>query len=221
MANGVAFILCGVLLIKLIVEYSKRLVPYCIVIPILMFNWSGMFSRYTLVCAICWAFFVWFILKKNYKMIALSIIPLAASFFRPRAFIRLWHHLLSWEQAAKETFIVGIGFPAKLIPTNMVYAERGDFGWVFIHNDFLALMRNIGIIPVALLIWFIAKEVIKTGKSIRQVPILTILIAISFQSIMYDVYKAMIVLVVFAVCITKNYETRNSDNISLFDEWLL
>ena len=208
--SGVASIFMAVFLGRIIVEYHKTLIPYVLIFPLIFLNFSGMYSRATMFFALMVSLGVYGLLNKKWILplfcFTSNLIYFVVRY--PVLISRIQARINGWDEAIHQIMqhpVKGMGFVQSLFPMNMVYAERQNYGWVFIHNDFLGLARRIGVIPVVLLLTFLLKMLWDLRKGWRFVMLGMAILAVSFQSIMFDTYKAVIIVVIMALAIFKNY----------------
>jgi hypothetical protein len=101
---------------------------------------------------------------------------------------------------------VGTGFNKTLNPDNMFFVKK--WGWLYKHNDLLALASYLGIPSLAFMVYFIIDTIKKLKISWRLVICLTILITSLFQMTFFFVDKAVICLLILSVCITEAIENK-------------
>lgn len=217
MFEGFIYILVGVLLFRSIVVYSKNPVFMFLLIPISLIPLlkQGIITGSLTTGAALFVSIIIYLFVKREKFIAMVFSAIAIStalliwpwismkfICRPYVWIELGRQIL-------EHPFIGKGFNHSLYPDNMIWIRKiGQvvYGWIWAHNDYLNLASCLGAVVLVFLAWFVFETLKRIGNTIYLIPFLTIVLASFFQITMFLPDKAVICIVVSAICISQTKE---------------
>lgn len=207
MFEGFVYLLAGVMFIKAFFENCKYPRIYYFTVPVLIGLWLFNYgARVTLWLALALGTVVYLFIKK--RIILASGLILAGMYFvisnlkfilskwscRPLIWIDMFREI-------KEHPFLGLGFSKSLFPASMIFIGHNDFGWLFRHNDYLAVWMDLGIFALIAILAFL----VRVYLGIYRHPFSIFLIAFSvcsfFQSTIYNAYHAIIILITIGVCL--------------------
>ena len=217
LSEGFLYILFGATFLMTAIRYSKNLKFLFLLLPIVFYPYLQNIpslksiiqsTRFTIVFAGLISFSIYYLIKKRYK----TIIPILAGMvililkYWDRLRINfscrpdLWNALM--DRIIERPFI-GYGFNRTLLPDNMTFHSYQ--GWLYNHNDYLALGSFLGIFIVIFLIVFILITIKKIGIT-PYFPLFLILIIVPFfQMTMFNIDKAVGYLLMTVLCITQTH----------------
>jgi hypothetical protein len=214
MFEGFIYILFGVLLFDSIVRYSTNLKYLLFLLPVFSYPLYKTFAhsgRVTPVAALLVSVTIYLFLKRKFLLaLSLSIASLITAVsmwkwivlkFSCRPLV--WGELLS---QIKHHPWIGSGFNHTLFPDNMIYVNLRAYGWTFRHNDILSIGAYLGVVALLLIVWFLIQSIRKIGVSLWLIPFLTIVLTSFFQMTMFSPDKAVICIVICAVCVKETYK---------------
>ena len=118
----------------------------------------------------------------------------------------VWMELLN---IVKRHFLIGTGFNKTINVTDLFWVSSWwgtpEYGVVYKHNDYLALMAYKGAIVVIPIAVFIAIEIRRLRKSAMLIPFLACCIAPFFQNVMQDIYRASLFVSLIAMSMVIGY----------------
>jgi hypothetical protein len=211
MSEGFLYIFCGIFLVKNIVTYSTNLRFLILLLPVAFIpivNYNVYGGRVTIPAAILISMITYlFLNKKNIPAIILSALTGATAVFMfPWIQMKFQCRPILWRELIRQIIehpIIGTGFNHTLYPDNMVWVRENNYGWLWRHGDFLSIGAYLGISALLLVLWFTVDTLIKMGKSIYLIPILTIVLTSCFQMTMFSPDKAAICLVIIGMCLAE------------------
>ncbi len=217
LSEGFLYLLFGVIFLMIAVRYSTNLKFLILIAPLVLFPYlkkmiSGhdivYSARHTIVCSVAISFFIYCLLKKRFKAAgAIFACGLAFTLILRKTLLTnfacrpdLWKTLIL---KIKEHPFIGHGFNQTLSPDNMTYHPY--WGWLYNHNDYLALASYLGLFSTIFAVCFILSTLKKIGLSFYFPIFLTLAITPFFQMTIFTPSKAVTYLLIAALCITQTH----------------
>ena len=213
MSEGFIYILAGILLLYILVKYTTNIRFLFFLTPILLMPWFFEFSvenHLTPFAALYLALIIYFLIKRRrwitllmgWGGIILFCFKHTHILTRFRFKIPVISELLS--QIAQHPFI-GNGFNKTLNPDNMVFLDKQQL-WLWRYNDFLNLGTQLGVISLVLCLGFVFETLIRIKIGWHLVLAITMILVMSFQSIMPFVDKAVTYIFLTGLFIVSSYK---------------
>lgn len=207
MFEGFVYLLAGIMFIKLFFENCEYPRIYYFTIPILTGLWLFHYGpRVTLWLALALGTTVHLFIKRR-LMLAFGLL-LASSCF---AFLNFKFILSKWVcrplvwmdmlRAIKEHPLIGFGFDKSLFPSSMIFLGHDGFGWIFRHNDYLAVWMDLGIFALLSIMLFLLRVYSASFRRPFSIFFIAFSLCSFFQSTIYNSYHAIIILITIGVCL--------------------
>ena len=212
LSEGFIYILFSILLIIMIIKYSKNIKLFYWLIPIALFyalKRPGDFNK-TFILSTGLAVLIYLLLSKRFWLASLvGIVGLIFAKLR-------WASLMVsfacrpyvWKQLIKEIIenpLFGSGFYHGLEhPNEMIFIPQ--WGWLYRHCDILSVGAYLGVPMMIFVIWFFVSSIKKIGISLALIPMLTIAIMSCFQLNFFKVERAAIYLLIIGLTIRSSYD---------------
>ncbi len=217
LSEGFLYILFGIFFLIVAVRYSRNLKFLFLFLPIVFLPYlKNVFvlksieqsTRFTILGTSLILFSAYFLIKRNYWLTLLLSSVLFLTLFKYWHIIKLnfscrpdlWKVLLL---KIKEHPFIGHGFNHTLSPDNMTFHQY--WGWLYNHNDYLAIASYLGIFATLFIAIFILVTIRKIGINLYLPLFLTLTIVPFFQMTMFDIDKATGFLLMTVLCITQTH----------------
>ena len=212
MSNGLIFLLAGTIFIKIFVERvnNEKIIFYSL--PFAFLPWIMQNSgRLTLPFSLIMAVLIYFLLNKKWIYFSLfSLTTIIFSILKWKMIIYKWTcRPIVWIDMLHKIKLhpfIGKGFNKTLLPPNIMWVDYKNYGWLFEHNDYLALGMALGIIPVILIAIFLLRTYLKIYKEKISILFLMVVICCFFQSTMFNTYHATLFLTILGLSLIKGGE---------------
>ena len=200
MSEGFIHVFCAILFYKLIYEYVNKLPAVYFALAVYLVR-GFMIKSLTPIFTVVICFFIWCACKKKSIFGSLLVLAVTGIFIYSNFdYIALkwscrpyvWKIVL--KQIAERP--MGYGFDKNLM-SNMVIGLRG---WNLIHNDYLNLLRDLGVVAIGILSMFLLKFFRNFKVNFLSLACVGSLIASFFQSTMYFPRNSILIISFFALC---------------------
>jgi len=223
LSEGYIYILFASLLFILLMRYLKNpklLFLLCIPAVFILLKrqytvatniFTYEYYRLSLWFSIIVACIIYFLFKRRYKLLVLSIVTFLGLFFiyferiMDSLFMRgsILNYFIS---SIKEHPFVGSGFNKLLLPDNMILNDK--FGGLYKHSDILNITACLGLPIFIFILWLIFECVRRIGLQNKLIIFLSILIVSTFQLTMFNIEKATICILLTVFCLMQKEVVR-------------
>lgn len=214
------YIFTSIMLIKLIVAYSRDYRYYYPTLIIAFIPWARRLvhqGSMTMMLSVASAFVIYWFLNRKWKFSLLSIL-IGANIvawnwkwvwfkFYPRPLV--WKML--WDEFMMHPWI-GQGYWRTLDfnKADMIWVKYDLYGPMFRHNDYINAGVYLGVLMMILIGWFIIRTIKDIYKHPACIVFLAAVIIPFFQMTMFELYKAAFIIVVVATALAKGYDDKNT-----------
>jgi hypothetical protein len=223
LSEGFLYILFGAIFLIIAVRYSKNLKFILLLLPFVFYPYLTKITslksviqsaRFTIIFSGLISYLFYYFIRKKYKIAIPILLGMAAFAMKYWDAIKLkficrpdlWKVLIL---KIKERPFIGHGFNKTLSPDNMTL--HSYWGWLYNHNDYLALGSYLGIFSVIFVISFILVTLKKIGINPYLPLFLMIVIVPFFQMTMFEIDKAAGFLLITILCITQTHFKKEAE----------